>query len=387
MKKFDENTCLCAMNKIFGFDPKTAHKLLAETGSAEELFLLKQEHRDALLGPYSRYRGMITDKAYEEAERELEDLSRKGIRFSGMAGDDYPDLLKECPDSPLGLYVRSATPPGHLFNRKRSISVVGTRDISCYGREWCGRIVGALSESEARPVIVSGLALGTDICAHAAALDNGLETIAVMATGPERIYPHRHTGFAERIASTPGCALITDYPPGTAPLAVHFLRRNRIIAGMSEATILVESKAKGGGMMTSRLAFSYDRDVYALPGRADDLRSQGCNILIKEKVAEPVVSVESLAESLNLRPSAPKKAASDAERIRMRFSGHADEKDMRLMEVLMSEIRNGRGITLDELGAVTGISHSRLSGLAGMLEMEGFIHIDLLRRCTVCAKK
>lgn len=372
------------MNKVFGFDPKAAHALLSRTGSAEELFAMKQEQRDGLLGPYSKYRGLVTAKSYEEAERELESLSGQGIRFSGFTSDDFPDMLKECPDAPLGLYIRSCTPPGGLFNRRRSISVIGTRDLSYYGREWCGRIVNALAESDARPAVVSGLALGTDICAHVAALDSGLPTIAVMATGPEKVYPYRHSEFAERIASTPGCALITDYPPGTAPLAIHFLRRNRIIAGMSEATILVESKIKGGGMMTSRLAFSYDRDVYALPGRADDIRSQGCNLLIKEKVAEPVISVESLAESLNLRSKGGRRSSSDAERIWKRFSGHVEEEDIRTMTMLMSAIRNERGICLDELGALAGLEHSRLSFLTGMLEMEGFIRIDLLRHCTVC---
>ncbi len=384
MKRFEEDTCLCALNKVFGFDPKAAHALLSRTGSAEELFAMKQEQRDGLLGPYSKYRGLVTAKSYEEAERELESLSGQGIRFSGFTSDDFPDMLKECPDAPLGLYIRSCTPPGGLFNRRRSISVIGTRDLSYYGREWCGRIVNALAESDARPAVVSGLALGTDICAHVAALDSGLPTIAVMATGPEKVYPYRHSEFAERIASTPGCALITDYPPGTAPLAIHFLRRNRIIAGMSEATILVESKIKGGGMMTSRLAFSYDRDVYALPGRADDIRSQGCNLLIKEKVAEPVISVESLAESLNLRSKGGRRSSSDAERIWKRFSGHVEEEDIRTMTMLMSAIRNERGICLDELGALAGLEHSRLSFLTGMLEMEGFIRIDLLRHCTVC---
>ncbi|MBQ3614202.1 MAG: DNA-protecting protein DprA [Bacteroidales bacterium] len=386
MKRFEENTCLCALNKIFGFDPKAAHSFLARTGSAEELFGMKQEHRDALLGPYSKYRGLVTEKSYEEAEREMDALSREGIRFSGFTGEDFPDMLKECPDAPLGLYIRSCTPPGELFNRRRNISVIGTRDLSYYGREWCGKIVSRFSESDARPAVVSGLALGTDICAHVAALDSGLPTIAVMATGPEKVYPYRHREFAERIACTPGCALITDYPPGTAPLAIHFLRRNRIIAGMSEATVLVESKIKGGGMMTSRLAFSYDRDVYALPGRADDIRSQGCNLLIKEKIAEPIISVESLAESLNLKSKTGRRTLSDAERIRMKFSGHADEEDIRMMTILMDAIRNERGICLDELGVLAGLEHSRLSLLAGMLEIEGFIHVDLLRRCTACVK-
>ena len=180
------------------------------------------------------------------------------------------------------------------------VAVVGTRDISPYGREWCERIVHALARTSPKPLIVSGLAIGTDICAHKAALEASLPTIAVMATGTDTIYPYRHRQIAEKMSGTQGCALVTDYPPGTAPLPVNFLRRNRIIAGLSHATILVESKIKGGGMMTCRLAFSYDRDVYALPGRADDLRSQGCNHLIRARMAEPLTSEEDIIDSLGL---------------------------------------------------------------------------------------
>lgn len=375
------------MNRIFGFEPKTAHSLLSKTGSPEELFAMRPEQADRLLGPYSRHRGCITMKAYEETERELEALDAKGIRFSGFSGTDFPELLRECPDTPLGLYIRSSTPPGKLFSEKRFISVIGTRDISSYGRDWCGRIVSGLASSTAKPVIVSGLALGTDICAHVTAMDEGLPTIAVMATGPDAVYPHRHREFAERIAQTPGCALVTDYPPGTAPLPVHFLRRNRIIAGMSEASVLIESKTKGGGMMTSRLAFSYDRDVYALPGRADDLRSQGCNMLIKEKIAEPVVSVESLMEAMRTGSLAKGPRMSDAERIREVFGKHADEGEMQLMADMLSVIRQERGICLDDLGAVLSLDQGSVFSLTGMLEMEGFIYIDLLRRCSVCSKR
>ena len=122
-----------------------------------------------------------------------------------------------------------------------------------------------------------------------------------MATGPDEIYPNRHRGYAEQICNSTGSGLITDYTPGTAPLAIHFLRRNRIIAGLSEATILVESKIKGGGMMTARLADSYNRSVFALPGRLDDTRSQGCNHLIHSRIATPVISVQDFLKELGIK--------------------------------------------------------------------------------------
>ena len=228
---------------------------------------------------------------------------------------------------------------------------------------------------------MSGLALGTDFYAHRTAIEEGVPTIGVMATGPEAIYPWRHREFAERLYHTEGCALVTDYPPGTAPLAIHFLRRNRIIAGLSDATILIESKIKGGGMMTSRLAFSYDRDVYALPGRVDDTRSQGCNFLIKSKIAEPLISVSELLESLGMETGAKDKKMSDKEMIARKYGSDTEFTAQAIAAV--SLIRHERGITLEELAEKLTVSYSKVAQLTGALEMDGFICVDLLQRCSI----
>ena len=265
----------------------------------------------------------------------------------------------------------------------RRIAVVGTRDISPYGREWCVRTVTGLASSSEKPAVISGLALGTDFCAHKTALEYGLPTIAVMATGPETVYPFRHREFAERLYSTPGCALVTDYPPGTAPLPVHFLRRNRIIAGLSDSTILIESKIKGGGMMTSRLAFSYSRDVYALPGRSDDPRSQGCNILIKNKVAEIITSVDELLESLSLSRVRKSYGQAAEDLLNEAFGKNLPYGQVGRMLALIGIIRKERGITLEELSSESGIEYIEVSKLARLLETYGFIDIDILQRCTV----
>ena len=265
MENFEEKACLCALSKIFGFKPKIALALIEHLGGAREVFKIGREELEMLLGPHSQYTDIIRKAAVYEAADELERYERLDISFIGWTEEHYPSLLKECPDAPVGLYVRSRTHPSKLWP-ERKIAIVGTRDVSPYGKEWCSKCVYSLGSSDEKPLIISGLAMGVDICAHKAALEAGLPTIAVMATGPESIYPYRHRGFAEEMYQMPGCALVTDYPPGTAPLAVHFLRRNRIIAGLSDTTVLIESKIKGGGMMTARLAFSYDRDVYALPG-------------------------------------------------------------------------------------------------------------------------
>ena len=379
----EETHCLCALNRIFGFEPKVAHALVSHIGSASEIFRLPDKDLDALTGPWSRYKGKICRKALDEAHEELERLSEKGISFIGFTEAGYPELLAECEDAPVGLYIRSRTPADRLFTRRRSIAVVGTRDISPYGQEWCGRIVHGLGSSSEKPAIISGLALGTDICAHREAVASGLPTIAVMATGPEAVYPHRHREFAEIMADTEGCALITDYPPGTAPLAIHFLRRNRIIAGLSDATILIESRIKGGGMMTSRLAFSYNRDVYALPGRVDDPRSQGCNLLIKGKVAEAVDSVEGLIDSLGLQVGKPRRTLSDSEIISSIFGSDTAPDIIAALTDLLQRIRRHRNISMDDLSAMTGSPYSMIARLTGMLEMEGLITIDLLQRCAI----
>lgn len=381
MENFEEKASLCALNRIFGFDPKVALALISHLGSAAEVFRLSPEDIDCLIGPHSKYRNLIVPSAVDQAAEELHRLWSSDIHFTGWTESDYPDRLKECPDAPVGLYVRTTTPLENLWKPSPTIAVVGTRDISPYGKEWCEKTVRGLAAGGSRPAIVSGLALGTDFYAHRTAIEEGVPTIGVMATGPEAIYPWRHREFAERLYHTEGCALVTDYPPGTAPLAIHFLRRNRIIAGLSDATILIESKIKGGGMMTSRLAFSYDRDVYALPGRVDDTRSQGCNFLIKSKIAEPLTSVSELLESLGMETGAKDKKMSDKEMIARKYGSGTEFTAQAIAAV--SLIRHERGITLEELAEKLTVSYSKVAQLTGALEMDGFICVDLLQRCSI----
>lgn len=423
MKPSEEKAALCALGRIFGFVPGIALALISHFGSATGVFMAGSRETDEILGPYSRHRGRITGNALSEAWKELETLSSQGISYTGWTESGYPALLKECPDAPVGLYVRSSTPVEELWNNRRSIAIVGTRDISPYGRQWCESIVSSLADTDARPAIVSGLAIGTDICAHRTALEKGLPTIAVMATGIDRIYPFRHTAFAEKLCTAPGCALITDYPPGTPPLAIHFLRRNRIIAGLCESLVLTESKLKGGGMNTARLAFSYDRNVYALPGRVDDMRSQGCNYLIKSKIAEPFISTESFISEHGLGTAgSPGKTAPDEDGIRDRLmetfgggegknnieignmdkNGNEDKSSnedktgrtkgipgwdgIGIMCRILTEIRRERGITIEDLAERTGYGYVTVARYAALLESEGFIECDILRRCTINVK-
>lgn len=387
MGNLEEKACLCALNKIFGFAPKIGLALISHTGSAAEVFRIEGKDMDELLGPHNRYRGLMSMKAVDQAAKELADMESRGISFVGWSEEDYPPLLQECEDAPIGLYVRSTTPMDELWKPQKRIAVVGTRDITPYGREWCVRTVAGLARCKEKPAVVSGLALGTDFCAHKAALESGLATIGVMATGPEAVYPYRHKEFAERLCSTPGCALVTDYPPGTAPLAIHFLRRNRIIAGLSDATVLIESKIKGGGMMTCRLAFSYSREVYALPGRADDLRSQGCNSLIRSKIAEPIISIEDLTDSLGLNRTGIRSMNGIREVVESAYRSSLSAEKTELAVTLLTMMKKDRGITVEELAQDTGISYSMIANMAAMLEADGFISVDLLQRCFIMVEK
>ena len=383
MENIEEKACLCALNRIFGFEPKIAQALIGHMGSAAEVFRLSPKDLEEITGPHFKYKGQICSAAADSAAEELYRLERQGIQFCGVTENTYPDLLRECEDAPVGLYIRSSTPAAGLWPAKESIGIVGTRDITPYGKEWCIKTVQSLARSGSRPAIISGLALGVDIEAHRTALEEGLPTIGVMATGPDSIYPVRNRHTAERMVSTPGCALITDYPPGTAPLAIHFLRRNRIIAGLSRSIILVESKIRGGGLITCKLGFSYNRDIYALPGRIDDLRSQGCNLLIREKIAEPITSTEALLESLGMKSRSRRSPDTFKERLQGTFGRSSSAEYIDRLHTLLLAISKERGITVEELSLKTGLGYRQTAEATAMLEIEGFISIDLLQRCTI----
>ena len=375
-----------ALNAIFGNEPKLSRRLVAELGSAEAVFALSGRERLELFGPYNARAAQIGPAALEAAHAEYERLSAAGCQFLDCFSPGYPPLLRECPDAPLLLYVRSVSPAAGLFGDRPAVAVVGTRDPSLYGQECCRRIVQALAAAPARPAVVSGLALGVDITAHAAALAGGLPTVAVSPTGVDDVYPRRHRAFAERMVSTPGCALVTDYPPGTVPRPFNFLRRNRIIAGLAGATVLVESRIRGGGMITARLAAGYGRDVFAVPGRIDDLRSQGCNRLIREQIAAPITDPEALPAALGLGRAPRSRTADLEEAVRQRFSPALPEAEVGQLVRLASAVRDRRGIGFDELCRETALDYPAVARGAGLLEEEGFIRIDLLQRCTINIK-
>ena len=381
MSQTDERTALCALNKVLGYVPAAGHALLDCFGSAAAVFDRADDAaRRQALGSFRDYADLIDGALLDWAAGDLERLRKDGFRFIGLGEEDYPSLLAECEDPPLGLYYNASSPPVSVFEMHPCISVVGTRDISPYGRDWCRRLVLAMGEASRPPCIVSGLAFGADGIAHRTALECGLPTIGVMATGIEKIYPWQHTELAGQMVRTPDCAVVTDYPLGSSPVALNFIRRNRIIAGLSRATVVIESKTKGGSLITAKYACDYNRDVYALPGRLDDPRSAGCNSLICQRMADIITDPEDLVERLGLGKTARRRKAGLAALLGRKYGADSPLVRMALL------VKGRPGISLEEIVRETGWSWPEVQERAAVLETDGFLETDILRRCTIPTK-
>lgn len=282
-----------ALTMVPAIGPVTARKLIEHMGSARRIF----KERDRLqnlqgIGP-RMMKAFTCPGLLLQAEKEMEFIQKHHISALYYGDPDYPARLKECSDGPILLYARGK----QGLNPARSLSVVGTRSASAYGRDLCRAIVLELCSRLEDLAIVSGLAYGIDVMAHRAALEGGVPTVAVLGHGLGTIYPRIHRDTARQI--TGQGALVTDFHSSLGPERNNFLRRNRIIAGMADATLVVESGAAGGGMITASLSASYGREVLAVPGRTIDSRSRGCNRLIKEHTAALVESAEDVLQHLN----------------------------------------------------------------------------------------
>lgn len=375
---FDEAVAAAALNRNFGNRPKTAIALLEHFGSAKAVYNLSREELATLsfnVGSLIRADDLTTERG------ELEALGKSGICFVGYSQDAYPQLLRECDDPPIGLYVRSSTSPQKVFAARKRIAIVGTRNASDYGMEWCERLVAALSRTAQRPCIVSGLAYGIDICAHRSAVEYNLPTIAVLPTGADTVYPAHHSEFALRMCRTEDCGIVTDYPPHTYSYKGNFVRRNRIIAGLCDTTILVESRKKGGGMITANFAFNYNREVYALPGRIDDSCSQGCNALIKAKVAEAITDIDELVESLKLDHCSDPIGILTPEQTTARYISVLPQEKVEAITAVLRLVCSRKGISIEELAVELELRYNLAAEIVSILESDGIIRTDLLRRC------
>lgn len=374
------------MGKIFGFEPGLAQVIMENLGSGSLLFAMSQKELYELLGHFSKFSSAINEKALDESAEELEKLGSLGISFICELDEEYPSLLKECPDRPLGLYVRGWKDLNSSLREHPPIALVGTRDLSLYGKEWTRRIVDALAGAKVKPTIVSGMAMGCDINAHLAACEYSLPTVAVLPTCVDTIYPMCHRIYERKILENPFSAMVSDYPTGTQPKAINFIRRNRIIAGMSVATIIVESKSVGGGLITVNMAQSYGRDIYALPGRIDDIRSEGCNTLLRRKIAEPITNLDALVDALGLGLIARRRKNELSAELREKYADIFGSRDLDNMVKVAMAIKSERGISADELCERLGMNYPELMRFVGQLESDGIICLDLLQRCSINVK-
>ena len=238
-----------------------------------------------------------------QAEAELRFIDDRQLGLSCLADEDYPRRLAACADAPLVLYRKGRCD----LEARRIVSIVGTRRLTAYGRQQTEKLVAGLARACPNLLVVSGLASGIDGCAHRAALDNGLQTVGVLAHGLDQIYPAQHWRLAGEMVRQG--ALLSEFPHGTLPFAANFVQRNRIVAGLCDACIVIESAEKGGSLITARLARDYDREVFALPGRNIDPCSRGCNWLIKTQVAALFETADDLLREMNWDLGRPQEAS------------------------------------------------------------------------------
>ena len=289
----DKRIYQIGLTMINGVGDILARHLLQALGEAEAVFTEKQQLLGRIPGIGSHLAAEIKrPEILQRAEKELAFIEKNNISCYYLIDADYPARLRECPDAPILFYFKGNT----NLDASRIISVVGTRNATEYGRGLTESLIKDLAEAIPNLLVVSGLAYGIDICAHRSALHNQLPTVAVLAHGLDRIYPSSHRNTAVEMLESGG--LLTDFPSGTEPDRPNFLRRNRIVAGMSDCTIVVESAEKGGSLVTADIAFSYGRDVYSFPGRVGDSHSKGCNNLIRQNKAGLITSADDLLSAL-----------------------------------------------------------------------------------------
>ena len=281
-----------ALLRVEGVGDIMAKKLLTHFGTAENVLNAKSSQLAAIDGVGSVLLKKFKDTSiFEKAKQELDFIQRNNIEVLSFDDEKYPDRLKHCIDGPVLLFSSGNIT---LKNRK-IISIVGTRQITSYGTEFCRKLIEDLAPLD--PIIVSGFAYGVDIVAHQLAMDYNLQTIGVVAHGLNQIYPKPHKKYVAKMEQNGG--FLTEFWSTSNPDKENFVRRNRIVAGMTEATIVIESADRGGSLITANMANDYNRDVFAVPGRVSDKYSQGCNNLIKTQKANLLTSAADLIYILN----------------------------------------------------------------------------------------
>lgn len=355
---FNELFYALALTRTEGVGDVFARKLLEHFGSSEKVFLASG--RD--LAEISRLskttvKAILNKSSFNRVEKELSFIEKQNVQTYYFLNDNYPDKLKHCVDAPILLFGKG----NFDLNNRRVLSVVGTRKITSYGVAFCKEIIEGLVDIN--PVIISGFALGTDICAHLSAMENGLQTIGVLAHGFDRVYPSSHQKYVSRLERNGG--FLTEFWSGSIPEKENFVRRNRIVAGISDATIVIESASKGGSLITANLANDYAREVFAVPGKITDKYSEGCNNLIKTQRANLLTSVNDILYMLNWDLNPKKKKI-----VQKQLFLDLTPEEQKIYDYLC---RNGKDL-LDLIAKGSGIPVYRTASVLFDLEMKGVVN-------------
>lgn len=346
-----------ALQSVDGIGPVNARKLIEHCGGARQVIEESRKKLELIKGIRSnQLRQLKSREIFKKAEKEISFMERHNISASHINDQAYPSKLKHCQDAPLVLFQK-----GNFDIRKRKIiSIVGTRMMTQYGKQFLNEFIQEVAKHD--PVIISGLAYGIDSCAHHESLQNNLTTIGVLAHGLDQIYPKAHYRLSEKMQEKGG--LYSEFWSGSSPEKVNFVKRNRIIAGISEATIVVESADKGGSLITAEIASSYNRDVFAVPGRVKDQFSRGCNMLIKSNKAAMISSAADLEYILGWNTVETKPAA-----IQKALFVELDKKERLLYDHLV----RSKKILLDQLSLEIGLSIQSTLMLLLQLELKGLV--------------
>ncbi len=347
---------LLALSRVPGIGAITARALLTYFGSAEQVFKASKLQLCEVQGLGPKLASNILNfRDFDWVGVELDFIEKYQIKSIKFGDPNYPKRLAQCEDAPFLLFYRGNAD----LNQQKIISIVGTRSATAYGKRLCEELVASLKNHQ--PLVVSGLAYGIDFTAHQSSLDHQLQTIGILAHGLDRIYPRAHQSIARQMLQCGG--LLTEFPSQTQPDRENFPKRNRIIAGLADATIVVEAHAKGGALITAELANVYNRDVFAFPGRVNDEQSLGCNYLIKTHRAQ-LISQPSDLEYL-LGWDAVKDKTSTPKIILKELN-----KDQTLV---FEMIRDESPIGMDALLLKTGLDQGRLAMIILELELMGYL--------------
>ena len=341
----------------------TARQLINHCGSAEAVFRDKSHHLSRIPGIGPKTINSLKTHQYllEQAHKEIERCRQRGIRILTFEHPDYPERLRHIYDIPLTLYYKGTTD----LNYRRVVSIVGTRQATSYGLDAVEKIIATLTKYNV--LVVSGLAYGIDIHAHRMAIQYGLPTVAVMANGMDQVYPAIHRKDAEKLTKNGG--LLTENPLGTKPEARKFPARNRIIAGLADAVVVVEAATKGGALITADLANDYDREVFAVPGNIHHTYSQGCNQLIQQHKAHLLHQGEDIAAMLNWDLEDEKNFS--ASQLKLPKQPEELNEDEQKVYKILTQYPDG--LLLDKISWYTQLSISQLAAVLLNLEFKQYV--------------